>query len=107
MSTVRETKQPAFDLPVGQEIRVAADTEFQGEFTLTAQFAARVGDAVAVQVYHTPAIYGPPASFARLAWLPDELVRLCGRVLLRPARPFPTGLSPVTVLADLFGRDDL
>lgn len=85
-----------------QPVRIACDTEFQGPLTLTCQFAARVGDDMAVQIYRAPEVPLPRERDVR-RHLPGGLAGGWGRLLLRPPQPLDAGLSPVRVLADLFG----
>lgn len=85
------------------QIRIACDTEFQGPHTLTAQFAARLGGAVAVQVYRSPAVPEPPDGFDPNTFLPEGLRSCCEELIFRPVKSLTSKLSPVRVVADLFG----
>lgn len=85
---------------------IGLDTEFQGPHTLTIQFAVRLGDDLAVQVYYSPAVPRPPKSFDLRRHLPEGLFDLCGDVLLRPVRTIGADLSPARVLGHLLALDE-
>jgi len=84
---------------IGKEIRIAIDTEFQGNQTLTIQCSARVGDELRVQLYYSPEIPAPPAgcfgkSFSNRFPVPVKVMQ---------PKPISPVLSPARMLADLFG----
>jgi len=81
-------------------IAVAVDTEFEGDKTLTIQFATRVGQTVYVQIYYAAGV-APP----RPRWFDDAFAEaFAGKavaVKVRPAKPITASLSLALVLADL------
>ena len=80
-------------------IRIACDTEFEGPHTVTAQFAARIGEEIAVQVYHAADV-PPPVNDRLLAQLPHRDRQ--PPVLLREPKLLTPDLSPVRLIRDLF-----
>jgi hypothetical protein len=86
----------------GGKLTIACDTEYHGPHTLTAQFAARVGDDIVVQVYSSPDIPAPPDPGDLQSHFPPELGRHCREVIMRPGRRITADLSPAVVLADLY-----
>ena len=73
-------------------IAVAVDTEFEGDKTLTIQFATRVGQTVYVQIYYAAGV-APP----RPRWFDDAFAEaFAGKavaVKIRPAKPITASLS--------------
>src|SRR5579859_624722 len=65
----------------GGHVTVACDTEFKGPHTLTIQCAARVGDAVVVQVSSSPDVPPQPGGEALARRLRGRLGRHRGRVV--------------------------
>lgn len=88
-------------------IRIAGDTEFCGPHTLTVQFATRVGQDLAVQVYHSPAIPPPPEGSFVEGLLPGGITYPGQKLIIRPSKTLDPHLSPVRVLSDLFNLKDL
>lgn len=84
------------------QVEIACDTEFEELRTLTVQFAARIGDDIAVQVYSSPAIPPMPPAERLKALLPREVDPPGGRIVIREAKPLDEHLSPVRVLSDLY-----
>jgi hypothetical protein len=91
----------------GGIIRIACDTEYRDTQTLTSQFAVRLDQDIVVQVYHSPAIPPPPDANVLLGLLPDGILEPSQKLIIRPAKPLDLHLSPVRVLADLFGFTDM
>lgn len=91
----------------GGVVRVACDTEYRDTHTLTAQFAARFGQDIVVQVYHSPAIPPPPDADTLEGLLPGGIMEPGQKLIIRPAKQLDPHLSPVRVLADLFGLTDV
>lgn len=88
-------------------VAVACDTEFVGPHTLTAQFAARIGEDVVVQVYHSPDVRPQPDGEELAGLFPPEIGKWYRSVIIRPCRPLQPNLAPAGVLADLFGIDEV
>jgi hypothetical protein len=82
-------------------VRIACDTEFEGPHTLTIQFATRLGNQLAVQLYRSPAVPEPPPWQSLKRGFPD-LRQWCAGVILRPVKVITRTLSPVRVLTDLY-----
>jgi hypothetical protein len=91
----------------GGVVRVACDSEFVGPHTLTVQFAARAGDDIAVQVYHSTAIPPPPVLRCPERLLPAAVRGPRRRVIVRPTKTLDRDLSPARVLGDLFDLPSL
>lgn len=88
----------------GGLLRIAADTEFEGADTLTAQFATRIGDKIIVQLYRSSRVT-EPLSLAEIRQKLPDLSKWCSDVILRPVKVLTPDLSPVQVLRDLFRLD--
>jgi hypothetical protein len=86
----------------GGIVRIGCDTEYQGPHTLTSQFATRLNDHVVVQLYHSPAVPPPPPAEVIEGLLPDSLKNQFD-LLFRTPKVIPSDLSPVRLLADLYG----
>jgi hypothetical protein len=86
----------------GGRLVIACDTESHGGHTLTVQFVVRVGRRIIVQTYSSPAIVPQPDADKLLPHL-RKLRKRCRNIIIRPARPLTTNLSPARVVADLFG----
>jgi hypothetical protein len=85
-------------------VTVACDTEFQGPHTLTAQFAARLGEDLVVEVYSSPASPGQPDPDKLLPLLKPLIEKTGLRIVPRDGRRITAEyLSPTNIVTDLFG----
>lgn len=96
-------RSAAFLKSASEGILLAGDTEYQGTHTLTVQFAVRIDDVLYVQVYRSPALLDVPDESLKLGSLKDSLRGLCKRIVYRSLKLLDDSLSPMRVLADLFG----
>lgn len=87
------------------EAVIAVDTEYLGTHTLTVQAAGRIdGETLAVQVYRSSTVPDLPAGLEVENYLPAEKYRqFFSNVVVRPVRLLSPGLSPMRMVADLFG----
>jgi hypothetical protein len=92
-------------------LEIAVDTEYHHSHTLTIQTCCRLDKkTVAVQLYRSTDVPKLPADFNLKDYLPlgkKSYGRFLRHVKLRPVQVIKSSLSPVQILADLFGIDGL